>query len=387
MKKKVMIMMNSLYGGGAEKILQTILCHIDQSKYDITVYSMHRENIDHRIYPSYVRYKFVFDEYQGENRYIRAVDKCVRKIKGWVFCKCSPELFYRLFFHERYDVEVAFLEGESTRIIAGSNNKTSKKYAWIHVDLDKIHWTTVAYRSQEEEKRCYARFDNVFCVSENVRSSAEKMFDIQKTVAVQHNPIDENRILLAAQERTEQDLLRHNGQKAFISVGRLVFQKGYDRLLAAVQRLKNEGYAFTLNILGDGSDRDSLVRYVKENELESYVSFLGFCTNPYPYIQSADAFISSSRTEGYSTVVCESIVLGVPVLVTNCSGMREIMGDSGCGMIAENSEDGIYNMLKEVLDHPAVLDELRERTAEHKKIFQIKNRMREIEGIFDGQFN
>lgn len=387
MKKKVMIMINSLYGGGAERILQTILCHINREKYDITVYSMHREDIDNRIYPIDIQYRFVFDEYQGKNRCIRAVYKYASKIKGWMFYKCSPEIFYRLFFHTEYDVEIAFIEGESTRIISGSNNRKSRKYAWIHVDLEEIHWTTVAYRSLNEEKHCYSKFDKVFCVSESVKSSAVKLFGIQQSVAVQHNPIDEIKIHQAAQKPAEKSLLQNHDRMIFISAGRLVPQKGYDRLLVAVQKLKSEGYQFTLNILGEGNDRDALLRYVKEHGLETHVAFLGFCSNPYPYIKNSDVFVCSSRTEGYSTVVCESIILGVPVLTTDCSGMREIIGDSGCGIISDNSEEGIYRMMKQVLDHDSLLEKLREKTLKHREIFQIINRMREIEGILDGTFD
>lgn len=388
MKKKVMIMINSLYGGGAERILQTILWHINREKYDITVYSMHREAIDDRVYPTDIRYKFVFNECQSGKRLCNPIRKLTRTLKGVVFCKFSPQIFYRLFFHETYDVEVAFIEGESTRIIAGSNDRKSRKYAWIHVDLEQIHWTEVAYRSQEEEKCCYEKFDKVFCVSESVKSSAEKLFSvIPRSVDVQHNPIDEIKILQAAQEPVEKNKLLNGGEIVFISVGRLVPQKGFDRLLKVVYRLKKEGYRFSVNILGEGKDRDALERYVKDNELDSYVSLLGFCSNPYPYIKNADVFISSSRTEGYSTVVCEAIILGVPVLATDCSGMSEIIGNSGCGIISENSEEGIYRMMKQILDDGSQLEKLREKTLEHRKIFQLKNRMKEIEGILDGTFD
>ena len=60
--KKVMFMINGLSGGGAEQILQTLLVHLNYDKYDVTVYSMHRENIAQMNYPKEIHYKVVFDE-------------------------------------------------------------------------------------------------------------------------------------------------------------------------------------------------------------------------------------------------------------------------------------------------------------------------------------
>lgn len=65
--KKVMFMVNGLSGGGAEKVLQTLLTNLNYDKYDITLYSMHREKIEEMDYPKKIHYKVVFDYYQGKN--------------------------------------------------------------------------------------------------------------------------------------------------------------------------------------------------------------------------------------------------------------------------------------------------------------------------------
>ena len=69
-----------------------------------------------------------------------------------------PMLINRILLLEgkgNYDTEVAFIEGYATRIVSGSNNKRSKKIAWVHTDLKNNHWTTIAYRSCQEEQESY----------------------------------------------------------------------------------------------------------------------------------------------------------------------------------------------------------------------------------------
>ena len=134
-----------------------------------------------------------------------------------------------------------------------------------------------------------------------------------------------------------------------ISVGRLVPQKGYDRLLKAVKRLHDKGYSFQLTILGDGIERDMLEEYINGNDMHSYVSLPGFVDNPYQEMAASDIFVCSSRAEGFSLVIAEAMALGIPVISTYCSGPNELLQKGKCGMLVDNSENGIYHGLENVL--------------------------------------
>ena len=77
-------------------------------------------------------------------------------------------------------------------------------------------------------------------------------------------------------------------------------------------------------ILGEGSERESLENYIRENKLENSIKLLGFKSNPYPYIKNADAYILSSRYEGYPLVLCEALVLNKKIISTDCTGAVEV---------------------------------------------------------------
>ena len=142
-----------------------------------------------------------------------------------------------------------------------------------------------------------------------------------------------------------------------IAIGRLVPVKGFDRLLKVMKRLHDESFNFELWLLGDGEQRTVLEYFCANNNLTN-IRFLGFKGNPYPYIKKADLLVCSSYLEGYSTTVCESVVLGTPVVTTECSGMREILDNGKAGDIVDNSEEGLFKGLKRIMEDPSHLQEL-----------------------------
>ena len=379
--KKIMFMINSLNGGGAEKVLQTLLANLDYHKYDVTLYSLHRENIAELDYPSQIHYKVVFDRYSGKNALWRRVREFTGKVKGKLFTIVPSKLFYALFFREKYDVEIAFIEGESTKIISGSTNRQSEKYAWIHVDLQRNPWTDFLYQSVEDERAHYEAFDKILCVSESVRSAFLSKYGVSpEKTAIQYNPIDRSEILRKAQLPCEVV-----GRTVFrmIAVGRLVNQKGFDRLIKIAAKLRDDGFQFELMILGEGEDRSMLEELIRERNLENVVYLLGFRINPYSIMATGDLLVCSSRSEGFSTVVTEGVILGLPVVSTDCAGIRELFGPAQCGVITENNSKDLYAALKEVLTAPQQLQSFREEAAKRGEYFSLPNAMRSIENILD----
>ena len=169
-----------------------------------------------------------------------------------------------------------------------------------------------------------------------------------------------------------------------VTVGRLEHQKGYDRLVRIAKHLVDDGLKFELWILGVGSQEADLKQYIQENHLEECVKLLGFHTNPYKYIVQGDLFVCSSRSEGYSTAVTEALILGLPVITTDCSGMAELLKDGECGIITENDEGALYEGVKRLLKDAVLLEHYREKAVERGNDFTIESLMKPIENILLG---
>lgn len=380
MKKRLMIMNNDLYGGGAEKVMQTLLNNLDSSKYEITLYSLTEKVIDKTIYTGDFTYKYIFDSLnEYDSKFSTLLKKTKNKFKLMIYKFCLPRVFYKLFIKGIYDTEIAFIEGESTRIISGSSNKNSKKIAWVHIDLEKNHWTKVAFNSFSEEIWCYKAYDNIVCVSGSVADSFKRFYGINENVITKYNPVDSFEITEKSKETI--DNIELYNRPILVTAGRLVEQKGYDRLLEVVNKLVCEGHRFTLWIIGEGEQQQLLEQYIDENNLQGYVKLLGFQMNPYKYMKQADLFVCSSRAEGFSTVATEAIILGKAIITTDCSGMHELLGDSEYGSITNNDTNSLYLHLKKVLLNPNLIDYYEIKAKERSKLFNVKNTIKAIEDI------
>lgn len=371
-KKKILFIINSLYGGGAERVLQVLLNNLSESKYDITVYSVNQCEIDKKIYKSNFKYYYIFSSKKT------FISKVRNKIRLLLYYHAKPSLFYKLFIKGIYDVEIAFIEGYATRIVSGSKNKKSKKYAWVHVDLINTPWTNIAYCNDFEEQECYKKFDKILCVSNEVKYAHENKYK-SNNCQVQYNSIDEKEIIYKSNLLN----IKKSSSLQFVTIGRLVEQKGYDRLLKIVLQLKKEGFEeFNIWILGDGKDRVQLEKYIGDHELENYVSLLGYVDNPYPYIKASDAFICSSRSEGFSTVATEAMILNKPIITTNCAGMKELFGGFECGFICDNNIEAFYTLMKYILCNPCILKKFNDELKARSEFFKLENRLNELEELF-----
>ena len=97
----------------------------------------------------------------------------------------------------------------------------------------------------------------------------------------------------------------------------------------------------------------------------------------------ADLYVCPSLSEAYSTSVAESVALGVPVLTTDCSGMREILNDGEYGYIVENSEEGLYRGLKLLLSDSQYRSNLQSKVILRSKKLLAMNPLKEYTELFE----
>ena len=335
MMRKVLFLIESLGGGGAEKVLATIVKYINKKKFDVTVCVI-----------------------SGGGRYEKEVEREVRlhailkspssyrgaqKIWYWIKYKMIynwlPErIVYGLFVPKRNDVEVAFVEGFATRLLASSTNKHAKKIAWVHCDLENQPWpiSCGVYKDLKEEKMAYGRYDTVACVSKRVEDVMREYYGVSNAITI-YNPIDMDRIRdLAFQKCDWQvDTSKYN----IVSVGRLEVVKGYDKLVSIVCDIRNVGVDVHLWLIGEGAEGKNLRCLVKDMGMESNVTFTDFLTNPYSLMSQMDFFVFSSKAEGVSLVILEAILLGLPVISMNCGGPRELIYETGGGVLFDSYEE------------------------------------------------
>jgi len=121
----------------------------------------------------------------------------------------------------------------------------------------------------------------------------------------------------------------------FVTAGRLVPQKDHETMIRAfaIHRQQSDS---RLIILGSGPLRDALSDLVDRLNLTGTVDFLGFRSNALPYFRQADAFVLSSRCEGFGNVIVEALGCGTPVISVRCDhGPAEILNEGRYGVLVE----------------------------------------------------
>lgn len=372
--KNILFFMETVDFGGAETVFTNIIKNINKSKFCIKVVTER----DHELFTDEIKAAVPYDCFIKTER--SAVRDFWNKIVIKLSLVLSEKNIRKYFIRGNYDVEVAFCEGYSTKIIGNSGKRNCKKIAWVHTDVIKNPWSEKIFGSAEEEKKCYEKFDAIVCVAETMKESFIKKYGMAEKVHVLYNPLDFESVIKKSAEKT--DFKFGDGMK-FVLAGTFIKIKGFDRFVKVCKRLKDDGEHFSALIMGDGEEKENIKKIIAETNLSDTVKILDFQTNPYKYIAHSDVYVCSSYAEGYSTAVSESVALNVPVITTECSGMREIFGENECGIICENSEDGLYNAMKKVLNDPSLLKKFSAEEKKRANDFSLKKRIKTIEDFIE----
>ncbi len=337
MKIKILFYIDTLTGGGAEKVLRNLVNSMDYDKFDITVQSTYKENVSGLLNKE-ISYKYC---YKKRNTFSDIIFRA----------EAAAGLVYPLHIKGDYDIEVAYLEAASTKIMAGSTNKKAKKLAWVHCNLEKN--TDDINKYVAKTKDWYQKFDKVICVSENVLDSFRELFGNIPPSEIVYNTVDDNEIT----QKSAYDLPNNIKKErlTLLAVGRLSPPKNYPRLLKATKELLDEGFDFDLWILGEGDLRKEIENQIEDYNIKNRVKLLGFYDNPYPFIKTADISVCASDYEGLSTFVTESLILGKPVVTTDCGGMDELLGENEFGIRSDVGDSAFTDALREFLSDPSAI--------------------------------
>ena len=165
-----------------------------------------------------------------------------------------------------------------------------------------------------------------------------------------------------------------------IGVGKILPSKGFDRLARIHKQLRKDGYPVHTYILGVGPQQSEIEQYLRDNNLADTFTFLGYQTNPYKYVAKCDLFVCASHAEGFSTAATEALIVGTPVVTTLVSGMKEMLGENNeWGIVTENSEEALYQVIKRLLDDPDLLVHYREQASLRGKRFSTEETVRAVE--------
>jgi glycosyltransferase involved in cell wall biosynthesis len=134
-------------------------------------------------------------------------------------------------------------------------------------------------------------------------------------------------------------------------IGRLSEEKGLKYLIHSIFNLHKLGLSIVLLIVGDGSEKDTLMRQVRSSGLQDNVLFVGFQTDIKNWLPAFDVFVLPSLTEGTPLSLLEAMAAGVPVVASAVGGVPDVVVDGVNGILVEHSNSmALMTAIKTLLD-------------------------------------
>lgn len=366
--KKILFLIHDLGSGGAEKVLVNLVNHMNYDKFDVTICALFGGGVNEKNLNKEVHLYNVIPFMIPGNKYIMKL--------------FSSKMLHKICIRNHYDIEISYLEGPSARIISGCPDKNVKLVSWIHSKHDNIQILSDSFRSQNEAKNSYNKFDKTIFVSNMIKDNFCSLIHLDKQKEVLYNTIDSEFILKNSNKTIDEQL--DENLLNIVTVGTLKKVKGYNRLINIIEKLVKEKIYVHLYIIGKGPQQNELNDLIRNKHLTNYITLLGFNENPYKYVAKCDLYVCSSYSEGFSTSVCEAIIVGTPVCTVDVSGMKEILGNNNeFGLITENSEESLCNGIKKLVENPDLLRFYKKQALIRRNIFSINNTISAVEKMLN----
>ncbi|PTO86897.1 glycosyltransferase [Vibrio splendidus] len=312
-KKTVAFALPDVRGGGAEAVVLRLLSALARD-YELLLFLGVNEGERASQIPSHVTVIEL-----GTKSGLKAVPAIVRNVKKYNV----DVLIGTLSMAHSVSLCSVLLSRHKCKCIARLGNTISK-------DLDNFSGI---------KKKLMYMYQSVLSLSDEVIVQSSYMYDDyfkvvkfqdNDKVRVIYNPLNSKDIILSSEYESEIKVGEHD----IVFLGRLSYQKDIDTAVRAFSIYVKEHPNAYLHILGDGPERDLVLKVSEQEGIIDKVLIHGFIDNPYPILRQSKLLLSTSLYEGFSNVILEAVTLGKAVVVTNCpGGNSEIIQDGVNGYL------------------------------------------------------
>jgi len=167
--------------------------------------------------------------------------------------------------------------------------------------------------------------------SKDFKREIDKKFKINSKLI--YNPLNLTEIKKLSKNKINLNYFNSAKIKA-INIARFTDQKDHITLLKSILILVRKNFKIKLLIIGYGPNKNKILYFIKKNKLTKYVKIINFQKNPYKFMMKSNLFILSSLYEGLPNVLLESMTLKKSVISSNCpTGPKEILKNGKLGML------------------------------------------------------
>ena len=310
MKKKIIIFMPSIEGGGVEKNLFLITNYLSNKISKITLITISK------------KFKNKFNksiEFKTLN--LDLWDRLSRRLKYFLALLLLMKEFFldkdRLVFSFQANIYCIILcKLFGVKIIVRSN---SAPIGWSQNSFKKMIFRIFLNKA-----------DQVMVNSLEFKKALKKEFKINAKCI--YNPLNKTEIIQKSKFKSKK-YFKSKNKLRILNIGRFTDQKDQLTFLKSLNYIKGK-IRFEACLIGRGILKNKLEKYILDNKLNDFVKILDFTENPYPLIKQSNLFILTSKYEGLPNVLLEALVLKKFIISSSCeTGPKEILLNGNGGLL------------------------------------------------------
>ena len=346
---RILFVTPDLNVGGVQRALIALLNTAPFHKFDITLLLFCAGGELREQIPSQVHIKV--DTRVGRTERLRAIiSKSLRKSRLNGLFNLAKKIYHRTGeamvrtdYEESYDVAVAYSDGLATWYVAKSVQAV-RKIAFVHTDFFKAGY------SARQEREIYGCFEQIVFVSQTARQRFLTVLPKwEEKAVILPNIVDPQQVLGLAKQPIPNS---RQGIVKLATVGRLSHEKGVEKIPPLLYRLKESGQKVCWYVVGDGPERNNILRQAQRLGVEKELVLAGQLGNPYPYMRECDVYVQPSEYEGYCIALAEAKILSRPIVTCDFAGAREQIEDGITGFITGMDVEEIFPALLALVSQP-----------------------------------
>ena len=319
--KKIAFLINSLSGGGAEKVVKLLTEKLYDDDVQIELICLEKSNVYKPC--SNIKVSYLSDFTGKENGIKKLIVMLLLSFKLTNYIKNNKiSLVQSHLFRANYVNLISKILFKSKHVVQVVNHSVMSRYK-DNGFLGIVNLFLI--------KSLYPFSNRIISVSNIVQCDMQKMFNFKNDKEVIYNPFEINKIEKLSQEKVN-DFKFKEKTKYIISIGRLIKIKRNKDLIYSLVKLDDN---VELIFIGEGKEKESLIQLSKKLNLFNKVHFMGWVDNPYKYIKSADILVSTSQSESFGNVLVESMICQTVVISSDCGGPSEIIVNGHDGILIE----------------------------------------------------
>ena len=387
---KVLFVVDEKKLGGVNVVLENLLNNIDLTNLSVDLLILHNtgtsfQNLNKNI--NIIYGTTAFNVVDQDFKSLLKTGRVVKVFKKFVMsCRMKTNNMRNFILKQRkkmnldkYDVEIAFKSGFCSFVVAYSDAK--KKINWVHEDYATYNKTK---RYENTFKQVFSMFDTHIIVSQDAAKSFNDIYHMENKTCVIENYINENYL---KEQASKSEVNLDNNKINIATLGRLCYEKGFDRLIDAVKILKDKLDVFDVraHILGYGELEDTLNNQIANLGLHENVEIYNTTEmkdNVYTFVKACDLFVMPSRSESFGMTRIEALILGVPVITTNVANSYKLI-QKDYGIIVENSLDGIVYGIEKLITDKHLLNVLKENVKNYSYSDKNKEIIEQVQKLLE----